>query len=298
VGGLFKPERGRNEADLAALRSTLKQRVLFRSNLIAVSYYTFEELALIYSKNSDHYLRTIDFLLHDLAVFIINGTDTLLKKEATLGRPLRFHECSSGPRDPDRARVEAILRDPQSIDTISPLVEESKAFYERDAKTKRDLVSRQFSDLDIHLIFGCSRRNAIKKATRWWGKQAIERHLDEWVLSAKKNLIKGGILPESAEDLGPSELFSLRRFTEYQMIRMIRNVSHEAKIKGSDFFDFHQYVASGYCDLFICDDGEFRTSCEKINRSVSVLGFDEFRSRLERGLLGRVAASTIGDYIS
>jgi hypothetical protein len=117
----------------------------------------------------------------------------------------------------------------------------------------------------------------------------MRARIDEWTRDALAQMIADGKLPPEATDLEPSALPTLRSMTAYFMARIVQNVGHRARIRGSDLFDHYHYSSAIYADLIVSDDGDFTRTVKVIDDKFPIQTFEELRTSLRRGRCGPVA---------
>jgi hypothetical protein len=62
------------------------------------------------------------------------------------------------------------------------------------------------------------------------------------------------------------EFGAIWRFHAYKLARIYLNVAEGRRIKGSDLFDAHHYVAASYMNVMVSDDRDLRDTCPQIAR--------------------------------
>ncbi len=129
----------------------------------------------------------------------------------------------------------------------------------------------------------------LDEVTRAWGKQEMRAQIDQWARDTLAQMVADEKLPPEAADLEPLAVPTLRSMTAYFMARIVQNVGHRARIRGSDLFDHYHYSSGVYADLIVSDDGDFTRTVKVIDDKFPIQTFDELRTSLRRGRCGPIA---------
>jgi hypothetical protein len=255
---------------------------------VLVSPNFFDEYAPVERRDRARYLATLDYLDQCVGADVIRPTNELFEAEVRVRRRLRFPECVFDKET--RSELWEAARSSDMVADVVPQVEAAKRRYE--AKTIRQRARAHEIYADRKLGEQVARGGRIPKLSELaheWGKRELRGAIDEWTRDTLTHMARDGRIPPEAADLEPSQVPTLRNIAAYFMGRVARNVSNQARIRGSDSYDQHHYAAARYADLLVCDDSDFRQTVALIDESVRIATFDEFRGDLETVRCGPVA---------
>jgi hypothetical protein len=257
---------GWNPAILADAREKVRQLVRSGSVSVFVSLVLLEELLGILRDDPDKHRRVIEYLWEIARNNLFLATNDLGREEARRGGRLIGND-----RLELWVNVVAVYRECRNEPAMVGIPQQTQEWFARFEEEEKERVKDE------------KRRSRAKTGARspnpWrrWCKAAEER-VDDWVSSfMEANQGRLGLSQDRREWPQPRELESIWRFHAYKMARIYLNVGEGRRVRGSDLYDAHHYVAASYADVTVSDDRDLRATCGVIPRQAFRLeSFEEF----------------------
>ncbi len=289
AGSLCEPRQGRSPEDLAVVRNLLSDRARNGSVQVVIAYRLLEEYAPVQRSNLVRYTATLDYLQPLVGPHLLLPVDQLVEREARARRRLRYDECVFDPATRDA--LWRLARSPEALDAAGPEIEEMKIDHEAQMLRQRERAHEIYLErkLGETIVKKGDRVPALDEVTRAWGKQEVRKQIDSWTRDTLAQMIADRKLPPEAADLEPSAVPTLRAMNAYFMARIVQNVGHRARIRGSDLFDHYHFSSAVYADLIVSDDGDFTRTVKVIDDKFPIQTFEELRTSLRSGGCGPVA---------
>lgn len=289
VGSLYEPRQNRSADDLAAVRNLLADRVQNRSVQVVIAYRLLEEYAPVQRSDPARYTATLDYLQRLVGPHLLLPVDQMVAREARARRRLRYDECVFDPAT--REGLWRISRLRETIDATAPELEKMKNDHAASMVRNRERAHEIYLErrLGETIAKDGAKPPAFDEVARIWGKKEVRAQIDGWALDVLKEMVTDRkLIPPEAADLPASAVPTLRAMTAYFMARIVQNVGHRARIRGSDLFDHYHYSSAVYADLIVSDDADLTRSV-KIIDDKPIQTFEELRTSLYRGRCGPVA---------
>lgn len=251
---------------LAAARMRLCELVQSGSVSVFVSYVLLEELLGILPTDRSKYARVMSYLWEIAKTNLLLATNDMGRAEVAKAGRLEGNE-----RLEVWAKTVEVYQEccrERSIRSMPQRTKQEFARFEREENALRDENKEEL---------GTERVGSILH--RWW--ENPESRIDDWVAGFLEKNTARLSLPEDRSKWPPPRAFeAIWRFHAYKMARIYLNVGEGRRIRGSDMFDTHHYVAASYTNVMVSDDRDLRDTCAQIPRQLFMLeSFEEFMAK-------------------